>query len=328
MTATEFNTLTASFEGLSVKFEENCSMAAHTGFRAGGCARLAVFPRSTGELVDVVALCDSYQGYFPTVILGAGSNTLFCDGSFDGVVIITTQIKKYSFSGVDDDGSVCVYADCGVPLTALAKKASDFVVSDGNALSGLEFAYGIPGTLGGAVAMNAGAYGGEMRDVVLSSVCYNRASGEIVTLTADEHMFDYRNSIFSTNSNLVHLQSKLRLVPASPENIKALMQKNMQARRDKQPLEYPSCGSTFLRPEGRFVGKMTEDCGLKGYTVGGAQLSEKHGGFVINRGGATAADILAVIEHIKDVINREYGVKLECEVKIIAGRSNLSKEIT
>lgn len=318
MTEFELNMLISALSGLSVKFEKDCPMSQHTGFRAGGYARLALFPQTVDALVDTLGICDKYKKCVPTVILGGGSNTLFCDGEFDGIVIITTQLKEYVFS--DDGAQVTVLADCGVPISVLSKKASDYTIREGIALSGLEFAYGIPGTVGGAVAMNAGAYGGEMKDVVISSVCYDRSSGEIVTLDAAEHNFAYRKSAFSENKNLVVLQTKLCLTYSDQAQIKAKMQENLKSRKDKQPLEYPSCGSTFLRPEGRFVGKMTEDSGLKGYSVGGAQLSEKHGGFVINRGNATANDILAVIEHIKEVILKNYDVRLECEIKIISSK--------
>ncbi|MBQ9161814.1 MAG: UDP-N-acetylmuramate dehydrogenase [Clostridia bacterium] len=323
MSISQLNNVTEALCGLNVKFTLNEPMAAHTGFRAGGCAAVAVFPNTVEQLIVALNIADTYRDSFPTLVLGGGSNTLFCDGVFEGVVIITSGIKSYSFSKPSADGKVTFTAECGVPLTALARYASEYSNGDQFALSGLEFAYGIPGTVGGAVAMNAGAYGGEMKDIVISTVCYDRLKRETVILDSAAHSYSYRKSIFSTRHELVVLSTALQLTLAPRQDVKSLMQKNMQARRDKQPLEYPSCGSTFLRPEGRFVGKMTEDLGLKGYTVGGAQLSEKHGGFVINRGGATATDILNVIEHIKATVLREYGVALECEIKII---SDTSKE--
>ncbi|MBE6694300.1 MAG: UDP-N-acetylmuramate dehydrogenase [Ruminococcaceae bacterium] len=317
MSISQLNNVTEALGGLNVKFTLNEPMAAHTGFRAGGCAAVAVFPNTVEQLIHALNVADDYRDSFPTLVLGGGSNTLFCDGVFEGVVIITSGIKRYSFSEPSADGSVLLNAECGVSLTALARYASEYPKGDQFALSGLEFAYGIPGTVGGAVAMNAGAYGGEMKDIVISTVCYDRSKRETVILDYDAHGFSYRKSIFSSSRELVVLNTTVRLNRAARQDVKALMQKNIQARRDKQPLEYPSCGSTFLRPEGRFVGKMTEELGLKGYTVGGAQLSEKHGGFVINQGGATATDILNVINHIKATVLREYGVALECEIKII-----------
>ena len=321
MSITQLNILRDALDGQNISYKLNEPMSAHTGFRAGGAAAVAVFPKSIEELVSALNTVDALE--IPSVILGGGSNTLFCDGCFEGAVILTNNLKCFSIQSTPDGRGATVTAECGVSLTSIAKKASEYTPDGEMALSGLEFAYGIPGTVGGAVAMNAGAYGGEMKDIVIFSRCYDRVSKKIITLMADEHDFSYRHSVFSIRRELVVLNTTLALGFASRSEIKDLMQKNIQARRDKQPLEYPSCGSTFLRPQGRYVGQMTEECGLKGYTVGGAQLSEKHGGFVINRGGATASDILDVIRHIKATVLEKYGVTLECEIKII---SDVQKE--
>ena len=226
-------------------------------------------------------------------------------------MVITTAIQQVTFSEPMADGGVGVTASCGASLTGLAKACQK------KGLSGLEFAYGIPGTVGGAVFMNAGAYGGQMSDVVTASQFYDRERDKVGEWTAEEHRFDYRFSRYMTEPCRTVLSVTLVLHPDDPTAILGRMTQHMEARKSKQPLEYPSAGSTFKRPEGRFVGQMTEECGLKGYTVGGAQLSEKHGGFVINCGGATASDILAVTAHIEQVIWDTYGVRLEREMLVL-----------
>ena len=291
-----------------VMYREQESMALHTTFCAGGTARLTVFP-STREQLMTALTAPSYG--VPMTVLGNGSNVLFRDGGYDGAVVITTGVRDVTFSSPDADGVVRVTAACGASLTGLAAKCQK------KGLSGLEFAYGIPGTVGGAVYMNAGAYGGEMADVLTESRHYDTETGVVGEWRADEHHFDYRFSHYMACPHKTVLDVTLSLKQDDPAAILDRMTQHMEARKSKQPLEYPSAGSTFKRPEGRFVGQMTEECGLKGYTVGGARLSEKHGGFVINCGGATASDILAVMEHIEAVIYDTYGVNLEREVQIL-----------
>ena len=308
----------------NIEIRTNESMAQHTGFRTGGLSSLVIFPRSVEELCFALDTAENEK--VPSYLLGFGSNTLFLDGFFEGAVIITKKMRDVSFENniekLHIGDKTTVRASCGASLTLLAGSCVSILPQDSElALSGLEFAYGIPGSVGGALAMNAGAYGGEMRDVVLSATCYDRKQGKILQLKMEELDLSYRHSIFSDSPELVILELELELTVTERQGVKLLMDKNMNARREKQPLEYPSAGSTFLRPEGRFVGQMTEECGLKGYTVGGAQLSEKHGGFVINRGGATSADILAVIDHIKKTVSEKYGIELVCEIKII-GNNN------
>lgn len=308
----------------NIEIRTNESMAQYTGFRTGGLASLVIFPRNVAELCFAIDTADSEK--VPSYLLGFGSNTLFLDGSFDGAVIITKKMRDVSFENniekLHIGDKTAVRASCGASLTSIAGSCVNILPQDSElALSGLEFAYGIPGSIGGALAMNAGAYGGEMRDVVLSATCYDRKRGRVLRLNKEELDLSYRHSIFSYSPELVILELELELAVAGRQDVKLLMDKNMNARREKQPLEFPSAGSTFLRPEGRFVGQMTEECGLKGYSIGGAQLSEKHGGFVINRGGATSADILAVIDHIKKTVSDIYGIELVCEIKII-GNNN------
>ena len=276
---------------------ENAPLREYCSMRVGGPAKLAAFPETAEELASLL------RAGGRRVVLGGGSNVLFPDEGYDGTVIFTTKLCRLSADG-------CVLsAKAGVTLSALARKALDC------GLGGLAFAYGIPGTVGGGVYMNAGAYGGQIAD------CLERATllddtGEMLVLPASELALGYRSSALM-DGGLTLLSADFRLAPASPESIRAEMDGNMRARREKQPLEYPSCGSTFKRPPGHFAGALIEQCGLKGYTVGGAQVSEKHAGFVINRGGATSADVLALIGHIQRVVREKTGVSLACEVRII-----------
>jgi UDP-N-acetylmuramate dehydrogenase len=229
---------------------------------------------------------------------------LIADKDFDCVFIILSRMNNIE---VRED---YIYADCGAGLNKLAGIARD------NNLSGLEFAYGIPGTLGGAVCMNAGAYGGQMSDVIYSSKYLDLDKLEVKTISARAHAFDYRKSIFDENNFLI-LSSVLELSPGEKSEIEALMMKNMAARKDKQPLEYPSAGSVFKRGENYFAAKLIDDCGLKGESVGGAQVSEKHAGFIINKNSASFDDVIELIERVKSVVFEKTGVKLEREVKII-----------
>jgi UDP-N-acetylmuramate dehydrogenase len=184
-----------------------------------------------------------------------------------------------------------------------------------HSLGGLEFAYGIPGTVGGAVYMNAGAYGGQMSDVVVETEAYDVKAQKVITVKDEEHKFSYRHSLFADNHELIVLSTTMRLAEGNAEEIFAKMNKNMTSRKEKQPLELPNAGSTFKRPGVNiFVGKLIEDAGLKGYSVGGAQISEKHAGFTVNKGGATSGDVLSVIEHTKSVVYEKYGVSLETEI--------------
>jgi UDP-N-acetylmuramate dehydrogenase len=232
---------------------------------------------------------------------------VYPDGNngFDGMIIVTGKSNSVSLNGN------CIFAECGASLTGVSVFAKE------NSLTGLEFAYGIPGTCGGAVFMNAGAYGGEMSQIVKSVCCYSIADNKEIVVSNSECGFGYRNSIFSQNNNLIVLSSEFCLGKGNKQDISMLMSKNMQSRKDKQPLEYPSAGSTFKRPPNSFAGKLIEECGLKGYSCGGAQVSEKHAGFVINRDHATASDIMRVIEYVQATVQKNTGILLECEIKII-----------
>ena len=276
---------------------ENAPLREYCSMRVGGPARLAAFPEAAEELAALL------RAGGRRVVLGGGSNVLFPDEGYDGTVIFTTRL-----CGLTADGCM-LSAQAGVPLSAAARRALEC------GLGGLAFAYGIPGTVGGGVYMNAGAYGGQIADCLVRATLLD-AAGEPRVVPASELALGYRSSALM-DGDWTLLSADFALVPAPPEEIRAEMERNMQARREKQPLEYPSCGSTFKRPPGQYAGALIERCGLKGCTVGGAQVSEKHAGFVVNRGDATSADVRALIAHIQRVVAEKTGVLLECEVRII-----------
>ena len=276
-------------------------MSRHTTFRVGGPADIYVAPDLTG-LPQVIAYCRKYG--IPCLVIGNGSNLLCGDGGVSGVVVeIGKRISDIQIEGTE------VTAEAGALLSAIATRAAEAE------LTGFEFAAGIPGSIGGAAVMNAGAYGGEMKDVLTEAVVLTE-EGEILTLPAEHLELSYRHSAIS-EKNAIVLRVSLRLRKGKREEICACMADLKERRVSKQPLEYPSAGSTFKRPTGYFAGKLIEDAGLKGYSRGGAQVSEKHCGFVINRDHATAEDIRALMEHVQQTVLKKYGVTLEPEVKFI-----------
>ena len=280
----------------------NEPMTSHTTFRIGGPADYFVMPETVEELANVLKLCKEENT--PYFILGNGSNLLVGDKGFRGVVI---QLYK-NFDGLSVEGTK-ITAKSGAMLIRVAKEAGKA------GLTGLEFASGIPGTIGGAMVMNAGAYGGEMKDVV-TSVTVLTKDGDIKTLSGDEMNFRYRGSVVEDEGYIV-LEAVMELKEGNLEEIQARMDELSVQRRTKQPIEYPSAGSTFKRPEGYFAGKLIQDAELRGYQVGGAQVSEKHCGFVINAGGATAADVMQLMQDVSDKVMEQFGVTLEPEVKRI-----------
>lgn len=277
-------------------------LSQHTSFRVGGPAALMALPKNRAEAVAAVESA-AELGIVP-VCLGNGSNLLVSDDGYDGFFIKTAG----GLNGISAQGTV-LKADSGVPLSRLAIAALE------TGLTGLEFAHGIPGTLGGAVTMNAGAYGGEMAQV-LSSVAFVNEAGRVETLAAAECGFAYRRSVFSDGKWLI-LGAELALAPGDPAAIRARMEELWAKRRTKQPLDLPSAGSTFKRPDGYFAAALIEQCGCKGLRVGGAQVSEKHAGFVVNTGGATCRDILTLIEEVRARVLEQSGVNLEMEVKTL-----------
>ena len=278
------------------------AMSRHTTFKIGGPADYFLMPDKDTDVGRIVKICK--ESAIPYFILGNGSNLLVGDGGYRGAVI---QIYK-NMSAVTVEGTE-ITVQAGALLSSVAAAAKNA------ALTGFEFAGGIPGTMGGAVVMNAGAYGGEMKDV-LTEVTVMDEEGEIVTLPADKLELGYRTSIIKTAGYIV-LGAKLQLKEGNPEVIRETMKDLTIRRTTKQPLEYPSAGSTFKRPAGYFAGKLIMDSGLAGYQVGGAQVSEKHCGFVINAGGATARDVRTLMDNVRDIVYKKYGVTLEPEVKFL-----------
>lgn len=278
------------------------AMSQHTTFKIGGPADYFLVPDKGEDVGQIIKICREAE--IPYFILGNGSNLLVGDGGYRGAVI---QIYK-NMSSVTVEGTE-ITAQAGTLLSAVAAAAKNA------SLTGFEFAGGIPGTIGGAVVMNAGAYGGEMKDV-LTEVTVMDHEGDIFTLPAEKLELGYRTSIIK-NAGYIVLEAKIRLKEGDPEVIRETMKDLTIRRTTKQPLEYPSAGSTFKRPEGYFAGKLIMDSGLAGYQVGGAQVSEKHCGFVINAGGATAKDVRTLMDNVRDIVHEKYGVTLEPEVKFL-----------
>ena len=290
----------------NIDFEENVDGKRLCSFHVGGVVRVVAKPESAKQLV---ALYDFLDGNgIENIILGKGSNVLISDKGYDGVVVSLSKCSSVDFDITDEKSIV---AGAGASMMKLANFAQQ------NGLSGLEFAHGIPGTVGGGVYMNAGAYGGEISQVLTSCLVFDRESGELFLAYGTQCDFSYRHSVFMDNKNLIVVFATFKLKSDDPEAIKARMAEMRTKRGASQPLEFPSAGSTFKRPEGHFAGKLIEDCGLKGYTVGGAQVSEKHAGFVINRGVATADDIKAVVEHVQKTVKERFDVSLECEIEFV-----------
>ena len=277
-------------------------MKKHVTFRVGGPADYFVTPESAEEVQKIILLCK--EKGMPYYILGNGSNLLVSDNGYRGVII---QIYK-AMSNITVEGEL-VTAQAGALLAAIAAQTA------GASLTGFEFASGIPGTIGGAAVMNAGAYGGEMKDV-MEQVTVLTKDGEILVIPGEQMEMGYRTSIVAKNQYIV-LEAVIRLAHGDQEQIRARMNELKEKRTTKQPLEYPSAGSTFKRPEGYFAGKLIEDAGLRGFQIGGAQVSEKHCGFVINKDQATAADVRELIRQVSERVRENSGVTLEPEVKML-----------
>ncbi len=295
----------------------NLNVSEFSSMKTGGIVRYAFFPENESMLKDVISsVCAENIKY---LIVGNGSNLLFPDGEIDAAFIFTVKMKKYHIISDDElssfgikasDGYSFVYAMCGMSFTALSYECARM------GLSGLEFAYGIPGTVGGAVYMNAGAYGGETSDVI-ACVDYFDDDFNICRAFPQDCDFSYRHSVFFDNCGFTIIGAVFKLKIGDRDEILRVSRENMDKRRLKQPLEYPSCGSAFKRPHGCFAGALIESASLKGASIGGAKVSEKHAGFIINAGGATSADVLALIRYIQDVVYKVHGVRLEPEIKIV-----------
>lgn len=300
---TDYSNIISIAESFGCNYTENESMSEHTTFRIGGPADLFVVPTTVEGLAAVVSACNKEGVY--CFILGNGSNVLVSDKGIRGVVVSTAAC----LNNIELIGAYEIKCGAGVKLSRLSDLACE------NSLTGAEFAWGIPGTVGGAVYMNAGAYDGEMKDILVSCE-YLTPDGELRTMLADEMDLSYRHSAFSENGYVI-VSATVRLKAGDKGEIRAKMDDFMHRRKSKQPLEFPSAGSTFKRPVGGFAAALIDECGLKGYSVGGAEVSEKHAGFVINKGGATCFDVMRLVEHIKKEVFLNKSIKLECEIRVI-----------
>lgn len=292
-TAKEFN----------ISYTENEPMKLHTTFKIGGAAKVAVFPESADEVSRIV--CCARENNIRLVTVGNGSDLLVSDNGIDGTALIISN-KMSEIELIDDE---TIFAQAGASLAQLCRFALE------NSMSGLEFAYGIPGSCGGAAFMNAGAYGGEMKDVLFKCEHIDE-NGNKGFFENEQLCFSYRKSVY-TDNNFVITGIYCKLKKGNYEEIKSKMDDFLQRRKSKQPLEYPSGGSTFKRPEGNYASALIEQCGLKGFSVGDAQVSEKHAGFVINKGDATCEDVLKLCEKVKQVVFEKTGYELEMEVRFV-----------
>ena len=322
--------LTALYEafhnnGILCKWNE--PMAIHTSFKIGGPAALSVWPTGRNQLIRVLSLWREIGEACPLCVLGNGSNVLMSDRGFGGLVIITTKAKRvvYEEDQVEDRDAFrakavyCrVYAECGASLTGLS-----FTCAQADReLSGLEFAYGIPGSVGGAIVMNAGAYGSDVERILVSADYFDLSTGEIVTIGDTQMELSYRHSIFLDHPDWIVLSGVFKLSYGNGESIREKINENMNSRRNNQPLEYPSAGSVFKRPEGFIAAKMIDMAGLKGLSVGDAQVSLKHAGFIVNIGNATADDVRMLVKLVRDQIEQMYHFRLECEIRYVSDGSD------
>lgn len=295
--------ITAALESAKIEFKPNEPMKKHTSFKIGGAADLFVCPASCDELVKTVEAAE--ENGVPLTVVGNGSNLLVSDAGIEGVVICLEKMNDVAVNGN------IITAGAGALLGKIAAEAA------ANSLTGMEFAAGIPGSTGGAVVMNAGAYGGEMKDIVKKVTAFK--NGKIIEFDGKECDFAYRHSIFSSGEYII-VQVEMELKPGDKTEILGVMKDLAGRRREKQPLEFPSAGSTFKRPEGYFAGALIEEAGLKGFRIGDAQVSEKHAGFVINCGNATCEQILALVTEVKNCVFKNSGVMLEEEIKVTGRR--------
>ena len=283
------------------KIFTNEPMSKHTSFKIGGPAEIFVKINNVEELKLIIKI--SKQAEVPITVVGNGSNLLVSDDGIRGIVL------KIEFDKIEIEESGKLKIGSGVKLAFLAKKCLK------EKLEGFEFASGIPGTIGGAIRMNAGAHGSEMKDIVKKITCMTR-DGKIQVISNEEAKFEYRNSIFSQNDYII-LEAEIQLRKGNPEEIRSKMDEYATYRKEKQPIEYPSAGSTFKRGNDFITAKLIDECGLKGYQIGGAQVSEKHAGFIINKGNATAEDVKQLMKYVEEQVYNKFGKKIEPEIEII-----------
>lgn len=294
-----YKKLTTIIEESKIKTNED--MSKHTSFKAGGKAKFYIKAKTVEDVINTVKI--SKENNIPIVVLGNGSNILFKDKEFNGIVL------KIELDTLKIEENI-ITAEAGVKNAILGRKALD------NNLQGFEFAAGIPGTIGGAIRMNAGAYGGEIKDIVQDVEYLDYEDLKIKKITNKECNFEYRHSVFCENKNII-LSATFKLENGIKEEIANRMNEFAKSRKEKQPLEYPSAGSTFKRGTDFITAKLIDECGLKGYQIGGAQVSEKHAGFIINKENATAKDIIDLVEYVKKTVKEKTGKCIELEVEII-----------
>jgi UDP-N-acetylmuramate dehydrogenase len=297
-----YNIICTLCDNIGCEYSTDAVLKNYTSFKIGGKADMMVFPDTEDKIASIFKAIN--ENNIPCLIIGKGSNMLISDDGFRGVVINTCKFDNIKL--IDD---TTIYCQSGASLSKLCRFALD------NSLTGLEFAFGIPGTCGGAAYMNAGAYGGEMKDVAVSALCLDEKLN-IRLIEGEDMCLSYRSSIFK-KKNLFIIGAYFKLTNDKKEDITARMDDYMGRRKSKQPLEYPSAGSVFKRPEGYFAGALIEKNGFKGYSVGGAQVSEKHAGFIINKGNATCSDVKKLVEIIKEKVLKEDGVSLQPELIFI-----------
>ena len=283
------------------KIFTNEPMSKHTSFKIGGPAEIFVKINNVEELKLIIKI--SKQAEVPITVVGNGSNLLVSDDGIRGIVL------KIEFDKIEIEESGKLKVGSGVKLAFLAQKCLK------EKLKGFEFASGIPGTIGGAIRMNAGAHGSEMKDIVKKITCMTR-DGKIQVISNEEAKFEYRNSIFSQNDYII-LEAEIQLRKGNPEEIRSKMDEYETYRKETQPIEYPSAGSTFKRGNDFITAKLIDECGLKGYQIGGAQVSEKHAGFIINKGNATAEDVKQLMKYVEEQVYNKFGKKIEAEIEII-----------
>lgn len=298
-----YQKLTESLKNSSLQLKENQPLSQYTTFKIGGNCPLMAFPKTQEELLLCLKEAKKYN--LPIIPLGNGSNLLVSDQGYDALFINTKN-----FQNINKTSPTTLEASSGIMLGKLANFALN------HSLTGLEFAQGIPGTLGGGILMNAGAYGGEMSQVIHSVTSYHLESEKLLTRPLQDLDFSYRHSLFSQNKEII-LSATLSLQEGIPQEIQAKMKEFSASRNEKQPLNYPSCGSTFKRPQGHFAAALIDQANLKGFAIGDAEVSTKHAGFVINKGNATCQDVLALTDHIKEKIRTETGINLELEVQLL-----------
>ena len=305
--------LSLCFSEHQIPFLCHCPIAGYSTLRIGGSAELAVFPKDRRQLIRALEAVS--KSGTPYAVVGRGSNLLFPDGEYSGVLIFTGGVSGCIEEGVE------LTVEAGTPVAVVANRARN------RSLTGAEFLGGIPGTVGGAVFMNAGAYGSDMSAITLSSEYWDMRLGRVERLEGAAHEFAHRFSVYLSHPEWILLSARLRLQEGDMAEIDRRMAEFAQKRRSSQPLSEPNAGSIFKHPTGHFAGRLIEECALKGATVGGAQISQKHAGFIVNRGGATAADVIELIRQIKQTVYNTHGVVLECELRMLGADLNRITEI-